>query len=104
MKRIYSHSNIMFVGLLRSRLGNAGIESEIQNDTILGGAGELAPTDIWPELWIKHERDMLRAQAIVDEFESPISNTETWQCQACKEENDMTFEICWQCQEPKAES
>lgn len=62
-----------------------------------GAAGELAPTDLWPQLWVETERQYQRAKPIVDQFNQQQSR-QTWRCHECNEDNDAAFEVCWRCQ------
>ncbi len=97
MKLFYSHENPFFVGNARNLLENAGIEVMTKNEFSSSGSGELAPMDTWPELWVVNEKDYTAAQAIIDEIKSP-SDKPPWFCSNCGEENDASFEFCWQCQ------
>ena len=45
MKLVYSHSNSMIIGSISGALNQDGIETEIRNDILDGGAGEIAPGD-----------------------------------------------------------
>lgn len=97
MKLIYSHQNSMMVGLIKSKLESEGLEVILKNDMISGGAGELAPMDLWPELWLIHESDYKKATTIISSMASD-EKTEQWHCSLCGENNDISFEICWRCQ------
>ena len=54
--------------------------------------------ETWPELWVQNESDYPKAKAILDTIlERLAAPGEAWKCGACGEENDASFEICWQC-------
>lgn len=100
MKLIYTHHNPMLVGLVKGQLENEGIRVELKNDMAAGGAGELAPTDCWPEVWVARDRDFARAQQIIEQLEQPLKE-QCWQCARCGEENESTFDVCWKCEKPR---
>ena len=97
MKLVYTHHNSMLVGLVRGKLELEGIEVVLRNELAAGGAGELAPTDAWPEVWIADDRDYARAKALVDALDDTRSRGQ-WHCTLCGEDNDESFDLCWKCQ------
>lgn len=102
MKRIYTHHNPMLVGIVRGKLELEGFHVELKNDLISGAAGELAPIDLWPELWLKDSQHLDRAMSIVAEFTQAHNDPQSmppWLCKTCGESNDGNFELCWQCQD-----
>ena len=52
MQLIYTHPNPMLVGQVRSYLESHSIPTELKNDFLQGGVGELAPIDLWQEVWL----------------------------------------------------
>ncbi|WP_193162600.1 putative signal transducing protein [Microbulbifer hainanensis] len=97
MKLIFTHENRLLVELAKSKLEVAGIPVFLKNEFAQGGAGDLAPHQTWPELWLERERDYDRArQLLADTDEGGV-----WQCPACGEENDAVFDFCWNCQQPQ---
>jgi len=97
MRLLYTHHNSMLVGIVRGKLELEGIAVELRNDLTSGGAGELAPLDVWPELWIsEHNEDCAKAEALVAEITQPPQEPE-WKCRLCGEENSAAFEVCWRC-------
>ena len=67
MKRVFSSHDPMLAGYLRAVLEEHGIGCIVKNEYLLGGAGELPPTECWPELWVVEDGDEARARAIVEE-------------------------------------
>ena len=59
MKLVYTAQNMLLVGHLRNILESEGIHCLTRNEYLAGGAGELPPTETWPELWVE-ERDAAR--------------------------------------------
>jgi hypothetical protein len=97
MKLVYTHYNPMLVALMQGKLESEGIKVEVKNNIAAGGAGELAPTELWPELWVLRRVDEERALAIVQKMMEKGEHGK-WECPQCGEENDSSFESCWQCQ------
>lgn len=98
MKRVYSAHSPLLVGHMRNLLENEGIRCTTRNMGLVGGAGELPPTAVWPELWVEREIDHRRAEAII---EAALDDTppegESWRCRGCGEELEPQFEQCWKC-------
>jgi hypothetical protein len=95
LKLLYSSANTLLVSHLRNLLEAAGIDSQVKNEFLAGGAGELPPTEAWPELWVAEE-DFARARQVVDELEQR-SSLPPWRCSNCGEEMEGQFTICWRC-------
>jgi hypothetical protein len=53
--------------------------------------------DAYPQVWIVDERDLARAQKIVEAFESMPSIGTDLRCTQCAEDNPSTFQLCWNC-------
>lgn len=105
MKLVYTHPNLMLVENAGNLLENAGITTEIRNRYAIGGMGELAPINVWPELWLKRDADFNWAQTLLESLEqeqeqSPVA--EDWVCEQCGEENAGNFAACWNCQTMRA--
>jgi len=100
MKLVYAHENRMVAHNVKNLLEQRGIEVVIKNEYLQGAAGELSAFDAWPEVWLVDESQYERAGALI-EAEINSANSSTWFCRGCKEENDASFEICWQCQREK---
>lgn len=100
MKLIYTHENRLLVNNIRNIVENAGIAVVLKNEFAGGGMGELSPFDTWLELWVLEDADFEKAQKIVDTETEPCGLQE-WQCSQCFEMNSDSFEICWQCQQPR---
>lgn len=96
MKLVYTHENKIIVENVRCLLSAEGIESFLRNEFSGGGAGELSPLTTWPELWVE-EAYLSKAKAVIEQMRSTSLGT-TWRCNHCGEENESSFEICWNCQ------
>jgi len=98
MKCLYSHDNPFFVYNIRNILENNNIQCKIRNDIISSAAGELPPTEVWPEVWVIREQDYKRAEEILAVSLSGDLGATSWFCQRCNETNPPAFELCWQCE------
>lgn len=96
MKLLYTHENKIIVENARNCVREEGIELILRNEFSSGGMGELSPMETWPELWV-NDSDFDRAKEIVDRLLSTQLG-EHWTCLTCREKNESTFEMCWNCQ------
>lgn len=99
MQLVYSTSNTLLVNHVRNLLETAGIEVQMKNEFLGGGAGELPPTEAWPELWVAEE-DFSRAEQVIDEFQNAES-LPAWRCPKCGERVEGQFSVCWNCGTPR---
>ncbi len=98
MKRIYSSPVSLRVGHLRNILEAEGIRCLVKNEFLAGGAGELPPTECWPELWVERAIDYQRAERLVRESLATAAGDErTWTCPECGEMLEPQFSVCWNC-------
>lgn len=98
MKRVYSTDSPLLVGHMRNLLELEGIRCFTRNMGLVGGAGELPPTAVWPELWVERAIDHDRAEEIIREAqaEGPAAGSH-WRCPGCGEELEPQFSQCWNC-------
>jgi hypothetical protein len=93
---LHTSENIVLLEGIARMLESKGLHPELRNTTLHGAIGELAPIDVWPELWISSfEYDF--AAELLQEIQNR-SASEDWVCLACAESNDASFERCWNCQ------
>ncbi|MBK9387160.1 MAG: DUF2007 domain-containing protein [Planctomycetes bacterium] len=92
--------------LVRALLADEGIESVIVNEMLQMAQGDfgLAPT-VAPQVALLDLRDAERARCLVAEMvaraRAEPSEQVAWVCASCGEENEASFELCWQCQAPR---
>ena len=98
MKLVYSHENRFLVNNAKNILLNDGIDVVVKNEFAQGSAGDLSPFDTWLELWVTDEAKAATAITIIEQ--AFANKGSSWRCQHCYEENEASFEICWQCQQP----
>ena len=98
MKRVYSSPVTLMVGHLRNILEAEGIRCFVKNEFLAGGAGELPPTECWPELWVERAIDHKRAEQLVQEaLQAGAFEDSTWTCAECGEVLQPQFTACWKC-------
>ena len=97
MKLIYTHENGFIVHNVKNIIEANGIEVVLKNEFSSGAIGEVSAIDAWVELWVIHDVEFEIAQSIVVNLQSKANDPE-WQCRECSEENDASFDICWNCQ------
>ena len=98
MKRVFSEPQPIFIHQLKDLLEEKGIACIIKNELLSGGVGELPPTEVWPELWIRDKVDQDPAERIVNDFLSSVkTESKIWTCRNCGENVEGSFNICWSC-------
>jgi hypothetical protein len=95
MQKIYTDQTLLMVTHMKNLLEVAHINSELRNEFLAGGVGELSFIDAWPELWVAYEDVAGAKQLIAADLESSKGND--WQC-TCGEANGAAFSSCWACQ------
>lgn len=102
MKKLFSHHNPMVAGQLESLLEAQGIPCALKNHYLSGAAGELPPTDCWPEVWVVEDTDYARAMKLLQGFNSePKPGRPAWTCPHCGEWLEGQFDACWSCAQPR---
>ena len=97
MIRIYQAANLPQAHLVAGLLRQAGIDARVLKENAQGGLGDIPFGEAYPEVWIEHETDEVRAKEIVAEFESVPVEIASVACPVCGEENPGNFELCWKC-------
>lgn len=98
MKKVYSSDDYFLVGHLRQLLESHHIECIAKNEFLLGGAGELPPTECWPELWVTEDVQYDKARKLIEEFLADHDQgDDPWQCAQCGERSEPQFNACWRC-------
>ena len=97
MKKVYSSDDAILVAQLRQMLEANHIACVTRNDFLSGAAGELPPTECWPELWVVENFQVDKAEALVEAFVRSAAPTEAWTCGGCGEQVDGPFTQCWAC-------
>ncbi len=97
MKLVYTSHSPLLVGHMRNLLETEGIRCVVRNMGLFGGAGELPPTAIWPELWVERPVDYERAERVIREAQEAEPAKEGWTCRGCGERLEGQFTECWKC-------
>lgn len=97
MKRVYTSSDLLLVGHLAEVLRQRNIHHVVRNLYLTGGAGELPPTAIWPEIWVDDEDDELARRLIDEVLGRSASTASAWVCPGCGERIEGQFAACWNC-------
>lgn len=99
MQPLYQAADRIEAQLLQDLLARHRIEARVFGDALSGAAGEL-PVDIYPSLWVLDDRDLPRAQAVLDGWLSENrarAEAGSWVCRGCGELVDGSFDLCWRC-------
>lgn len=98
MKRLYGSHDPILLASLRDVLEANHIACVTRNDFLLGAAGELPPTECWPEIWVMEDWQLERARALVEAFlEAADIGASAWTCPRCRENVESQFSQCWHC-------
>ncbi|MGH7806341.1 MAG: DUF2007 domain-containing protein [Candidatus Binatia bacterium] len=103
MLKIYASPDMVMLGHLRNVLEIEGVPCAIRNLDLGAAAGQLPPTECWPELWIERETDLDRAHHLLEQARQRTPDRGTaWKCAACGERHESQFTDCWKCGRPRA--
>lgn len=97
MKKLCTAANLMEAQIKLDLLGHANIDARLFNEHAQGGLGDIPFTHAYPEVWVVHDNDLARGQAIVRAFEKTPAETRVVFCRSCTEENPRNFQLCWRC-------
>jgi hypothetical protein len=97
MKMVYTNENQFLANNVKNLIEVQGINAFIKNEFSQGAVGEISAFDAWPEVWVYDDSDFARAEQIVKSSQQS-NETLDWLCNTCAENNDPSFEICWNCQ------
>jgi len=94
---IYTNENHFIANNVKNLIEAQGIKTVIKNEFSQGAVGELSAFDSWPEIWFFDDSYFERADEIALSSQNSDSSVD-WVCNICSENNDPSFEICWNCQ------
>lgn len=98
MKRVYSAKDPLMIGHLKNVLATFGISCVTRNLDLISAAGELPPTECWPELWVIDDEKAAKAKSILRKTLAPlVSVKKSWLCSGCGETIEGQFSECWNC-------
>ncbi|WP_417599158.1 DUF2007 domain-containing protein [Oceanospirillum sp.] len=93
--KVYAASDMLEAYNLKGMLQAMGIETHLKGEGLVAGAGELPPAETEVALWVNVE-NFTQARKALENFEAPAGKP--WRCNACAEQNEASFEFCWNCQ------
>ena len=96
MKLIYTNENRIMVLNVKNILMSHGLDVVLNNEFASSASGGLAPFDTWPEVWLLNNDDFDKAKKVIDSI-ALESNLDNWHCKNCQEENNQSFDFCWNC-------
>ena len=97
MKIIYTSEDRFMVWDVKNILKLAGFNCHIRNEYAAGGAGDIAPIETWPEIWIDDESYDEALKYLESHVFNQSSSNHDWTCTQCGEVNGASFEVCWNC-------
>jgi len=98
MKRIYSSKDPLMIGHLKNVMATFGIKCVTKKLDLISAAGQLPPTECWPELWVVDDDKAGRAKSILKKTLAPLASVKrSWTCLSCGEKIEGQFSECWNC-------
>ncbi len=83
---------------VKNTLQLAGYACHIRNEYAAGGAGDIAPIETWPEVWLDNDAQFADAKHYLEKNILQKNVTEPdWICSSCGESNGAAFDFCWNC-------
>ncbi|KQM70107.1 hypothetical protein [Xylophilus sp. Leaf220] len=98
MIRIAQAPNAAIATVWADLLCEAGYPASIQRLFLGSAAGELAPGDCLPEIWVRHDEHAAAARTLLDQLQALPQRR--WACPGCGEAIEGGFEECWNCGAP----
>ena len=98
MKRIHTSKDPLMISHLKNVLATFGINCVMKKMDLISAAGQLPPTECWPELWVVEDEKSVRAKAILKQTLAPLASVKkAWVCKHCDENIEGQFSECWNC-------
>ena len=104
MKLIYTHDNIAVLHSVKNVLALHGIDAFVKNEHSIPVGARHGINNTFLELWLLQDKDLDRAQAIIEEEVDNADTGEPWICSHCNEENEGNFAVCWKCQHSREQN
>ena len=88
----------LMIGHLKNVLATFGIKCVTKKMDLISAAGQLPPTECWPELWVVEDERVAKAKAILKKTLAPLASVKkAWVCKSCDEKIEGQFSECWNC-------
>ncbi len=91
---VYYAANPIEAQLLKGMLASENINVSMNENSMIGGVGELPADAIETALKVPSQQ-YTEARKLLDNYEN--SEQEAIYCPQCKEQNFSNFEVCWNC-------
>lgn len=97
MIKVFENFDFSRVGQMQSLLESHDIKTFIKNQYGSSVMGEVPFVEVVPELYVLAEKDVARAQQLL-QLDLPVEEPdEDWVCAECGVDVEGTFERCWKC-------
>src|SRR5689334_17740585 len=83
--------------LLRDLLRMHGVEAHVFNEHVSSIVGEVQRDIALPQVWLDDDRDLARAQRILQAESERRRRPGSLFCRQCGEGSPATFDLCWSC-------
>ena len=97
MKRVFSAPTLTDATHWANVLASHGIEAQLRNTTLSGGAGELPIVETWAQVWVADEQEQHAKRVLKAVASGAEASAAPWQCERCGEWIDGQFDACWRC-------
>lgn len=98
MKLAYQHENRVIVHSAKNILESHGIDCHVKNEHGNTMGGEFGISNTLMELFVLNDNDLEKATEILEKEVLHPGLKASWKCQQCGENNEGSFDFCWQCQ------
>lgn len=102
MIKVFENFDFSRVGQMQSVLESNGIATFVKNQFGSSVMGEVPFVEVCPQLFILNEKDLSKAQALLQETSPVETSDQSWVCSKCRTEIEGQFEQCWNCGLEKA--
>ena len=97
MIKVFESFEFSEVGRVRSLLDAAGIPTFLRNEFSSSVMGEMPFVEVFPQLYVLRDDDVVRARAILQQDALETRDEEPWACPVCKTGIEPQFTQCWYC-------
>lgn len=99
---LFRHHDRFEVYRVFNMLKDSGVPCFVKNELIQGAIGDIPPQDSEPEVWLLEQDWQAKAKQLIVDFNQEQRTLQTehldpWVCSSCQEDNESTFNICWNC-------
>ncbi len=92
-KCLLAKGTLIEIHAWKGLLETQGIDVELKGEALLGATGEFGFDASYAEVWVLKSKEN-EAKQLLDSTKHLGAQ---WICKECAEENESSFELCWQC-------